>query len=44
MEIPQQLGLDARLSIANKTLAAVSSPEYVQQLGGTIGADPLIGG
>jgi hypothetical protein len=44
MEIPQQLGLDARLSIASKTLAAVSSPEYVQQLGGTIGADPLIGG
>jgi hypothetical protein len=41
MEIPPQLDLEARLAAAKERLAHVSAPNYVNELTGTIGADPL---
>jgi hypothetical protein len=44
LEIPPQLDLEARLRVAQDTLARVSSPAYLNELTGTIGADPLLRG
>jgi hypothetical protein len=41
LEIPPQLDLEARLAAAKERLARVASPNYVNELAGTIGADPL---
>jgi hypothetical protein len=41
LEIPPQLDLEARLAVAKERLARVASPNYVNELAGTIGADPL---
>lgn len=43
LEIPPQLDLEARLRVAQDTLARVNSPAYLNELTGTIGADPLFG-
>jgi len=36
-----RLDLSVRLNLANQTLEKVSSPEYLEQLMGTLGADPM---
>jgi hypothetical protein len=43
LEIPPQLDLEARVAAAKDRLALVGSPEYLSELMGTIGADPLFG-
>ena len=40
-EVADDLGVKERLAKATDTLKAVTSPEYLQQLVGTIGADPI---
>jgi len=44
LEIPPHLELEARIQTAKDTLARVGSPDYLKELTGTIGADPLFGG
>jgi hypothetical protein len=41
IEVPPQLDLEARTVAAKERLARVASPNYVNELTGTIGADPL---
>jgi hypothetical protein len=41
MEISPELELDGRMNTALRQLERVSSPSYLQELVGTIGADPL---
>ena len=43
LETPPQLDLEAGLRVAKETLALVASSDYVNELRGTIGADPLFG-
>jgi hypothetical protein len=40
-DIAEQMNIAARLAAAQKTLAAVESPEYLKQLTGTLGAEPV---
>jgi len=41
-DVVQQLGLEERLKVAKQNLQRVSSPEYLQSLQGSIGADPSL--
>ncbi|HEY1221544.1 MAG: hypothetical protein ABSE42_17385 [Bryobacteraceae bacterium] len=43
LEIPPQLDLEARVRAARDRLARVGSTDYLNDLTGTIGADPLFG-
>jgi len=40
-DISESMNIAARLAAAQKTLAAVESPDYLKQLAGTIGAEPV---
>jgi hypothetical protein len=40
-DVAERLNIGERLTNARKTLAAVEAPEYLQQLIGTIGAEPV---
>jgi hypothetical protein len=40
-DVAERLNIGDRLTNARKTLAAVEAPEYLQQLTGTIGAEPV---
>jgi hypothetical protein len=40
-DVAQQLQIADRLERARNTLAAVESPEYLEQLTGTLGAEPI---
>ena len=40
-DIAEQMNIAARHAAAQKTLAAVESPEYLKQLTGTLGAEPV---
>jgi hypothetical protein len=39
--VAEQMGVAARLTRARKTLEQVESPAYLQQLAGTLGAEPI---
>jgi broad specificity phosphatase PhoE len=40
-EIPAEMEIDSRLAVAREQLARVSAPQYLEELVGTIGADPF---
>jgi phosphoenolpyruvate carboxykinase (diphosphate) len=40
-DVADQLHIAERLTAARKTLEAVESPDYLKQLSGTIGAEPI---
>jgi len=43
MEVPKDLDLDARHNFACREFERVNSPSYLNELIGTIGADPAAG-
>jgi hypothetical protein len=40
-DVAEQMGIADRLTRARKTLEQVESPAYLQQLAGTLGAEPI---
>jgi hypothetical protein len=42
LEIPPDLDWEGRVKAAKVRLARVASPDYLRELIGTIGADPLL--
>ena len=40
-DVAQKLNIGERLTLARKTLADVESPAYLEQLTGTLGAEPI---
>jgi hypothetical protein len=40
-DVAEELGIGARLTRARKTLEAIESPEHLQRLSGTLGAEPM---